>query len=106
MFIVLNIALDMNAAFLTRFYRKLPIAFISLMLSLSVLFEYFSSRNDGSRFAGLWLGGEMNGLFVCEEVQIVWPRDIFRCTSLTSRAAQFTRIEAKCTRTRETAWGS
>jgi hypothetical protein len=25
-------------------------------------------RDDGSNFAGLWLGGKMNGLFVCDEV--------------------------------------
>ena len=87
MFIVLNIALDMNAAFLTRFYRKLPIAFISLMLSLSVLFEYFSSRNDGSRFAGLWLGGEMNGLFVCEEVCAVCVKRCKLFGHVTSAAA-------------------
>ena len=80
MFIVLNIALDMNAAFLTRFHRKLPIAFISLILSLS-------PRNDGSRFAGLWLGGEMNGLFVCEEVCAVCVKRCKLFGHVTSAAA-------------------
>ena len=30
-------------------------------------------RNDAAVFAGLWLGGKMNGLFVCEEVSCFFP---------------------------------
>jgi hypothetical protein len=41
----------------------------SLNSSLPVIFTA-RVRHDGSRFAGLWLGGKMNGLFVCEEVPL------------------------------------